>query len=69
MTDLTEVNESIVTCYCNHLTNFAILVVSILCVQKAMPVDCILRPGKILFLFLLLQVNDQATSVLLKNET
>ena len=33
VTDLAEVNESVVTCYCNHLTNFAILVVSwFLCV-------------------------------------
>ena len=30
VTDLAEVNESVVTCYCNHLTNFAILVVSFL---------------------------------------
>ena len=29
VTDLAEVNESVVTCHCNHLTNFAILVVSI----------------------------------------
>ena len=29
VTDLSEVNESVVTCNCNHLTNFAILVVSL----------------------------------------
>ena len=28
-TDLAEVDEGVVTCNCNHLTNFAILVVSI----------------------------------------
>ena len=28
-TDLAEVDEGVVTCSCNHLTNFAILVVSI----------------------------------------
>ena len=32
MTDLAEVNEGLVTCYCNHLTNFAVLVVSNSCV-------------------------------------
>ena len=28
-TDLAEMDEGVVTCNCNHLTNFAILVVSI----------------------------------------
>jgi len=32
---VTEVNqEGVVTCNCNHLTNFAVLVVSILCVHE-----------------------------------
>ena len=38
VTDLAEVNEGVVTCNCNHLTNFAILVVSILCAQIAVAV-------------------------------
>ena len=32
VTDLAEVNEGLVTCYCNHLTNFAVLAVSNSCV-------------------------------------
>ena len=32
VTDLAEVNEGLVTCYCNYLTNFAVLVVSNSCV-------------------------------------
>lgn len=27
-----ELNGSVVTCYCNHITNFAVLVVSVVCV-------------------------------------
>ena len=77
MTDLSLVNESVVICYCNHLTNFAILVVSLLLlllffvvvVFVVFVVGCLLSTyATQSFLSLVLKVtqNDQSNRVFLK---